>query len=180
MDRSPEVTNQERDPADTRPWVMVLGPHSSGTRIHVKLVADLLAANGDPWIVEHFSLPYEASIPTRDKYIWVQRDPHITALSQEVRGYGTRQAKREGREFEGFHSQVWKGIAQGAELFQTLRPDQFMFAWYNETLENPYDFAHKVMVFLGLETAPAGFGDDLEDMSAKYVQPAIDQLWSNQ
>lgn len=164
---------------DEKPWICVCGPHSSGTRIHTELVNELNEANNKPFFVQHHSFPM-AKFPEHDYYVFVQRDPRVTALSQRVRGYGVRAAASRGEEFEGFESQVWSGIAQAAEFFR--RPEcngRVLHVWYGETVQNPLRFAERVRDFIQTEDGkpyfpqiPVQFGHQITDMSAKYVPEA--------
>lgn len=135
-------------PEDDTPQIAVMGPHSSGTKLHFRIAEQLNEAAGSPWHVIHASTP-RGLYPVCERYIWVQRDPTITMLSQRKHGLGQDM------------SDVWEGISEGTYVLSKIGKPT-LAVWYQDTVrslrtvwimadfmgvdvERAYDVAHDIV-----------------------------------
>ncbi len=91
---------------------VVMGPHSSGTRLMARVARAGLETHG--WQIYHRSLP--GSWPTKgDRYIWIERDHHATMCSQIANGHAVDPTEAH-RNLVDAKDQLHLGLSQGLQL----------------------------------------------------------------
>lgn len=151
---------------DLRPHVAVMGCHSSTTRYHHEMFIHVNHYGGAPTIPFHLSIPFpHQEFLNCDSYIWVQRDPTLTAISQEHRPEAVLSGNRS--------DEVWQGMADAANIFRAIRRP-VLYVWAQDTVRDPVTTMQRMGDFIGL---PWVFTEEdvLKqpfDPDAKYLEEA--------
>ncbi len=144
-------------PLSPKVTLWVGGPHSSGTRLHYRMVKRLV--DGLPsFDVVHQSLPHADKIHPAHARVIVLRDPVATAASQDAR-------------FQLLHTpamSVTLGWLQCGQLIERSR-SATLVVHYEDTIDHPEATMAKLAGFIGVPTVPVG--EAIYDGNEKWNQP---------
>lgn len=144
--------------------VGLMGCHSSTVRFHCGMLRHVNRYTDDRFRTHCYSLPMDREFPLHSCYIWVQRDPTITAISQQ-----RRPEIPSGNRMED----VWQGMAEAADAFRFFRRS-VLYVWAQDTVRDPVNTMQRMGDFIGVDHLFTE--DDIHEMpfdpDAKYLAEA--------